>query len=209
MATEPRGGAAEPQTDAAERTRRFEELIVPEMQFLARIARTMSRSQAEADDLAQETLVKAFRAMESFDGKYPRAWLARIARNTAINRDQRNREFLLSEEGTVEPDADPADITDPEDIVLSQEMDENLRRALDELPPPFRVLVQMVDVEDMSYQEAADALEIPIGTVMSRLHRARNRLRRSLQGTALDRSAGSETVPEAPDASPEREAAGS
>ena len=175
----------EARTDA--QRKRFEELIVPEMPFLARIARTMSRSQAEADDLAQETLVKAFRAMDNFDGAYPRAWLARIARNTAINRDQRNREFLLADEGTVEPDPDPGDVTDPEDIVLSQEIDEDLRRALDELPPAFRVLVQLVDVEDMSYQEAADALDIPIGTVMSRLHRARNRLRRSLQGTALGR----------------------
>ena len=171
-----------------EQRKRFEELIVPEMPFLARIARTMSRSQAEADDLAQETLVKAFRAMENFDGAYPRAWLARIARNTAINRDQRNREFLLADDsGTVEPEPDPGDVSDPEDIVLSQVIDEDLRRALDELPPAFRVLVQLVDVEDMSYQEAADALEIPIGTVMSRLHRARNRLRRSLQGTALGR----------------------
>jgi RNA polymerase sigma-70 factor, ECF subfamily len=171
-----------------EQRKRFEELIVPEMPFLARIARTMSRSQAEADDLAQETLVKAFRAMNSFDGAYPRAWLARIARNTAINRDQRNREFLLADEsGTVEPEQDPGEVSDPEDIVLSQVIDEDLRRALDELPPAFRVLVQLVDVEEMSYQEAADALEIPIGTVMSRLHRARNRLRRSLQGTALGR----------------------
>ena len=167
--------------------KRFEELIVPEMPFLARIARTMSHSQAEADDLAQETLVKAFRAIDNFDGAYPRAWLARIARNTAINRDQRNREFLLAEEGTVEPEPSPDEITDPEDIVLSQVVDDDLRRALDELPPAFRVLVQMVDVEDMTYQEAADALEIPIGTVMSRLHRARNRLRKSLAGTALDK----------------------
>ena len=167
--------------------RRFEELIVPEMAFLARIARTMSRSQAEADDLAQETLVKAFRAMDSFDGSYPRAWLARIARNTAINRDQRNREFLLADDGTVEPDPTPEVIDDPEDIVLSAEIDEDLRRALEELPPAFRVLVQMVDVEEMTYQEAADALEIPIGTVMSRLHRARNRLRKSLAGTELER----------------------
>ncbi|MEX2394488.1 MAG: sigma-70 family RNA polymerase sigma factor [Actinomycetota bacterium] len=172
-------------TDDAKR--RFEELIVPEMPFLARIARTMSRSQAEADDLAQETLVKAFRAMDSFDGSYPRAWLARIARNTAINRDQRNREFLLADDGTVEPDPAPEVITDPEDIVLSAEIDDDLRRALEELPPAFRVLVQMVDVEDMTYKEAADALEIPIGTVMSRLHRARNRLRRSLAGTPLER----------------------
>jgi RNA polymerase sigma-70 factor (ECF subfamily) len=170
---------------ADDRATRFEELIVPEMPFLARIARSMSRSQAEADDLAQETLVKAFRAMDSFDGSYPRAWLARIARNTAINRDQRNREFLLADEGTVEPEPDPGNVSDPQDIVLSQEIDPLLQRALDELPPAFRVLVQMVDVEDMTYQEAADALDIPIGTVMSRLHRGRNRLRQALADTEL------------------------
>lgn len=170
-----------------DRTRRFEELIVPEMPFLARIARTMSRSQAEADDLAQETLIKAFRAMDSFDGSYPRAWLARIARNTAINRDQRNREFLLADEGTVEPEPGPGDVSDPQDIVMSQEIDPLLKQALDELPASFRVLLQMVDVEDMSYQEAADALGIPIGTVMSRLHRGRNRVRKALQDTALSK----------------------
>jgi RNA polymerase sigma-70 factor (ECF subfamily) len=172
---------------ASDNVQRFEELIVPEMPFLARVARSMSHSAAEADDLAQETLVKAFRAIDSFDGAYPRAWLARIARNTAINRDQRNREFLLAEEGTVEPEPDPGEVSDPQEIVISQVVDEDLKRALDELPPAFRVLVQMVDVEEMSYQEAADALEIPIGTVMSRLHRARNRLRKSLAGTKLDR----------------------
>ncbi|HYZ93253.1 MAG TPA: sigma-70 family RNA polymerase sigma factor [Actinomycetota bacterium] len=171
--------------DAAEQTRRFEEYIVPEMPFLARISRSMSHSQAEAEDLAQETLVKAFRAMDGFDGKHPRAWLARIARNTAINRDQRNREFLLPEEGIVEPE--PDDSEDPEDIVLSGVVDEDLLRALDELPPSFRVVVQLVDVEEMSYKDAADALDIPLGTVMSRLHRARARLRRSLRGTPLDK----------------------
>lgn len=171
-------------SDDAQRTQRFEEFIVPEMPFLARVARSMSRSQAEAEDLAQETLVKAFRALDGFDGKHPRAWLARIARNTAINRDQRNREFLLPDEGTVEPE--PDDGANPEDIVLSQVVDTDLLRALDELPPDFRVVVQLVDVEEMSYKEAADALDIPLGTVMSRLHRARARLRRSLRGTPLD-----------------------
>ncbi|MGH2759703.1 MAG: RNA polymerase sigma factor [Actinomycetota bacterium] len=171
-------------SDDARRTQRFEEFIVPEMPFLARVARSMSRSQAEAEDLAQETLVKAFRALDGFDGQHPRAWLARIARNTAINRDQRNREFLLPDEGTVEPE--PDDGANPEDIVLSRVVDADLVRALDELPPEFRVVVQLVDVEEMSYKQAADALDIPLGTVMSRLHRARARLRRSLQGTPLD-----------------------
>jgi RNA polymerase sigma-70 factor (ECF subfamily) len=171
--------------DEAERVKRFEEFIVPEMAFLARVSRSMSHSQAEAEDLAQETLVKAFRAMDSFDGKHPRAWLARIARNTAINRDQRNREFLLPQDGTVEPEPDGSG--DPEEIVLSEIVDADLVRALEELPPDFRVVVQLVDVEEMSYKEAADALDIPLGTVMSRLHRARARLRRSLRGTSLDK----------------------
>src|SRR3954452_16783410 len=99
-------------TDLETDRKRFEELIVPEMAFLARIARAMSHSQAEADDLAQETLVKACRAMDRFDGKYPRAWLTRIARNTAINRDQRNREFLQADDTPLEPEADPAELTD-------------------------------------------------------------------------------------------------
>jgi RNA polymerase sigma-70 factor (ECF subfamily) len=173
-------------TDLDTQRKRFEELIVPEMPFLARIARAMSRSQAEADDLAQETLVKAFRAIDRFDGKFPRAWLTRIARNTAINRDQRNREFLQADDSPIEPEPDPAELTDPEDIVLSQVVDENIKAALDQLPPTFRTLIQLVDVEGMSYQEAADVLDIPIGTVMSRLHRGRERLRNALKGTALD-----------------------
>ena len=173
-------------TDLDTQNTRFEELIVPEMPFLARISRAMSHSQAEADDLAQETLVKAFRAIDRFDGKYPRAWLTRIARNTAINRDQRNREFLQTEDSTVEPEPDPGEVTNPEDIVLSQVVDENLRTALDQLPPSFRTLIQLVDVEGMSYQEAADVMDIPIGTVMSRLHRGRERLRKALSGTSLD-----------------------
>lgn len=167
--------------------RRFEELIIPEMPFLARVTRSMSRSAAEAEDLAQETLVKAFRGMEGFDGRHPRAWLARIARNTAINRDQRNREFL-SEEGSVEPEPAPERPSeDPEELVLGAEVDEVLRRALDDLSPAFRVVLQLVDVEGLTYQEAADALEIPVGTVMSRLHRARARVRSALTGTHLDR----------------------
>jgi RNA polymerase sigma-70 factor (ECF subfamily) len=176
--------ATETTTD---QTKRFEELIVPEMPFLARVARSMSHSAAEADDLAQDTLLKAYRAMERFDGKHPKAWLARIARNTAINRDQRNREFLLSEDGIVEPEDDGTEPSDPEEIVVGADVDEVLRSALDGLPTAFRVIVQLVDVEGLSYQEAADALDIPVGTVMSRLHRARRRLRQALSGTHLDR----------------------
>ncbi len=168
-----------------ERKRRFDEFVVPEMRFLARVARSMSRSEAEAEDLAQETLVKAWRAADRFDGRYPRAWLARIARNAAISRDLRNRE-LLTTDGIVDPGAD--EHADPEHVVLSEIVDEDLLRALDDLPPASRIVVHLVDVEEMSYQEAADVLGVPIGTVMSRLHRARLRLRSALRGTAVDRA---------------------
>jgi RNA polymerase sigma-70 factor (ECF subfamily) len=174
--------------ESRERAARFEQIIVPEIPFLARVARSMSRSGAEADDLAQDTLLKAFRAMDSFDGRHPRAWLARIARNTAINRDQRNREFLTADDEPLEP-SDDASAADPETVVVEGVLDEVLRRALDELPVAFRLVVQLVDVEQMSYQEAADALEVPVGTIMSRLHRARRRLRAELTGTHLDREA--------------------
>lgn len=174
--------------DADERRRRFEELIVPEIPFLARVSRSMSKSAAQADDLAQDTLLKAFRALDRFDGRYPRAWLARIARNTAINRDQRNREHLLSDDTIFQSEEADDAAFDPETTVVDDVMDDKLRQALDDLSPGFRVVVQLVDVEGMAYQEAADALDIPVGTVMSRLHRARKRLRRAIAGTHLDRS---------------------
>jgi RNA polymerase sigma-70 factor (ECF subfamily) len=172
------------------RRERFEELIVPEIDFLARVARSMSRSSAEADDLAQDVLLKAFRAMDSFDGAYPRAWLFRIARNTAINRDQRRRDILLDEHEDLERKVGEGPVTgssDPAEQVVAPLYDEILERALDDLPPAFRVVVDLVDVEGMRYQEAADLLGVPVGTIMSRLHRARGRLRAAVAGTALDR----------------------
>jgi RNA polymerase sigma-70 factor, ECF subfamily len=175
-----------------DRRGRFNELIVPEVDFLARVSRSMSRSAAEAEDLAQDVLLRAFRSIDSFDGSYPRAWLFRIARNAAINRDQRKRDILLDEgedfERRVGEGGTPG-WSDPAEQVVAPLYDEVLERALDDLPPAFRVVVDLVDVEGMRYQEAADLLGVPVGTIMSRLHRARGRLRAAVAGSPLDRSA--------------------
>ncbi|MBI2169330.1 MAG: sigma-70 family RNA polymerase sigma factor [Actinobacteria bacterium] len=163
-------------------------MIVPEVEFLARVTRSMSRSTAEAEDLAQDALLKAYRALDGFDGRHPRAWLYRIARNTAINRDQRNRELLLSEDEEIDGAGDV--MAEPESQVVGPILDAELQTALDALPPAFRIVLQLVDVEGMRYQEAAELLDVPVGTIMSRLHRARNRVRRALAGSPLDRSRG-------------------
>lgn len=165
------------------RGRRFEALLLPEFGFLAHVARSMSRSEAEAEDLAQEVALKAFVALDRFDGRHPRAWLFTIARNAAITRDARRRHALLGDHDLLDTYASRSHASaDPESLVVDAAMEDTIARALDGLPPVFRAVVDLVDVDGMLYKEAADFLEIPVGTVMSRLHRGRRRIREALVG---------------------------
>jgi RNA polymerase sigma-70 factor, ECF subfamily len=166
---------------------RFREHVVPELEVLLRVARRLTGSVADAEDLVQETAIRAYKAIDRFDGRHPRAWLLTILRNTWKNMNRRARL----------PSVDDADVllnvaahgpegrNAPEELVVDIELSTELAAALCALPPAFRHVVLLVDVDGLSYEEAADVLGIPTGTVMSRLHRARRRLRKHLERAGL------------------------
>lgn len=148
--------------------------------MLYRVALSLVDSPADAEDLVQETLLRAYRGISSFDGRHPRAWLLTILRNAQLNRFRRRRPELLRNPhaalGADVPDQAPG----PEAIAIDASFDATLAQAVQALPEKMRRVVQLVDVDGLTYQEAAATLGIPIGTVMSRLHRARSRIRQQL-----------------------------
>lgn len=155
----------------------FNRLVLPEVDVMWRVALSLTRNRADAEDLVQESLLRAYKAIHTFDGRYPRAWLLTIVRNTERNRHRRRRPELLSDPNIAE-ERGPA--TEPDEIerrAEDHEFDSAVTDALAELPANFRRVVELVDVDGLTYQEAADVLDVPLGTVMSRLHRARRRIR--------------------------------
>ncbi|MGE3448628.1 MAG: RNA polymerase sigma factor [Microbacteriaceae bacterium] len=156
--------------------------MIPEIEVLARVALSLTRNHADAEDLVQETLVRAYKAIDRFDGRHPRAWLLTILRNTNLNRvAKRTVEVVPRTEGArdaVERAPEPG--AGPEQQMMERTFDAVVERELDALPDHMRTVVELVDMDGLSYQEAADTLGIPVGTVMSRLHRARKRMRDSL-----------------------------
>ncbi len=166
----------------------FSTYVLPEIAVLLRVATSITRDPVDAEDLVQETLIRAYRAIERFDGRYPRAWLFTIMRNAQRNRVRRKRPELLRdpdvEMAQHPPTTDEAD--DPEGQVVDPVFDAAVQTALDALPARFRGVIDLVDLQGLPYQEAADALGVPIGTVMSRLHRGRKRIRDSLTDLGMD-----------------------
>jgi RNA polymerase sigma-70 factor (ECF subfamily) len=165
----------------------------------------MTRNPADAEDVVQETFLKAYRAYHTFqEGTNLRAWLYRILTNTYINRyrkqQRRPSEVELGEledfylyKRMGEPGVSSASPS-AESEVLEQIVDSDVRDALDALPDHFRMPVLLADVEGFSYKEIADMLDIPIGTVMSRLHRGRKALQKRLWDFAQERGlAGPQT----------------
>src|SRR5437868_10439851 len=158
------------------------------------VACKLTRNPSEAEDLVQDTLLKAMRAREQFHaGTNLKAWLFRILTNTFINKYRRGGLERSVLEG---PDADPLvdgwvsastmrQLRDPEQGALMPIVEGEVERALDALPAEFKLAVVLCDVEEFSYEEIAQIMGCPIGTVMSRLHRGRKLLQRSLYNHAL------------------------
>jgi len=172
-------------------TEDFEAGVLAQLDSLYRTALRMTNNQQEAEDLVQETMLKAFRFAHTYQrGTNLRAWLFRILNTSAINRYRKQASHPLT---TSLPEGEEFYLYNrirdfngqelsagAEEEVLSHYLDEDVYKALNDLPPNFRMAVVLADIEGMSYKEIAEALQIPIGTVMSRISRARRQLQKSL-----------------------------
>ena len=163
----------------------FERHVLPEIEVLLRVARSMTRNHAEAEDLVQDTLIRAYRGIGGFDGRHPRAWLLTILRNTHINRNRRRRPELLRDPDTTLDHLESDAATDRADVLVERTIDDEILAALDALSEDFRRVVELVDIDGLSYAETAEVIGVPVGTVMSRLHRARRRIRDRLERAGL------------------------
>jgi RNA polymerase sigma-70 factor (ECF subfamily) len=164
---------------------RFEQAVLPHLDAAYNLARWLTRNDQDAQDVTQEAFLRAFRFFDGYQGGNMRAWLLTIVRNTCYTWLHQNR----SPESAVEFDEEihsdeMSGGADPELQVLASADKETLHRALEELPEIFREVLVLREMEGMSYKEIANVASVSLGTVMSRLARARTRLRQSL-GAAL------------------------
>ncbi len=167
----------------------FESGSLPYRDQLFKSALRMTRSVEDAEDLIQETYLKAYKYYERFaEGTNFKAWLFKIMKNTFINSYRKRKlqppkvDFDDVQEGLEQTLVDKASIDpeNPEIGFLTAEMDHEVRAALAGLPHDYKMVVLLADLEGFSYKEIADILEVPVGTVMSRLYRGRRMLERAL-----------------------------
>lgn len=167
--------------DPAKKLALFEQSVLPHLNAAYNLARWLTRGQAEAEDLVQDAYLRAYRSFESFQGKDGRAWLLAIVRNTCFTWLKKRGDQL-----TTEWDEHAQDLADdapgPEAGLLNQAALGSLNRCLEALPPEYRETIVLRELEELSYQEISHISHVPIGTVMSRLARARKRLQKCLEG---------------------------
>ena len=163
------------------RRERFEQAVLPHLDAAYSLARWLTRNDEDAQDVTQEACLRAFRFFDGYQGGNVRAWLLTIVRNTCYTWMHQNRPLGSAVEFDEEIHSDESTGgTDPEIQALASADKETLRQALEELPDVYREALVLRELEGMSYKEIADVTSVSLGTVMSRLARARTRLRESL-----------------------------
>ncbi len=182
-----------PPMEPKEKRRSFEREAVPHMDALLRTALRMTKSETDAEDLVQETFVKAYRFWDRFEpGSNARAWLFKIMTNIFINEyrsrsrapisvsvDEENDDYVYGQVASL------ASQENPETEFLNKLLDDDVRRAIDTLPEDFREVVVLSFLEDYSYQEIAEIVGLQLGTVKSRIHRGRKLLQKELHDYAV------------------------
>jgi RNA polymerase sigma-70 factor, ECF subfamily len=178
-------------TDGMTRTSRFEQTIMPHLDAAYNLARWLTRNDSDAQDVVQDAYLRAFKYFDSFQGENPSAWLLAIVRNagfTWIRRNRRSEEVVGSEPldeegvGNAEPllaGGSRQLATGPETLLIEARDRAQVNELVAKLPAEFREVIVLREIQDLSYREIADIVGIPIGTVMSRLSRARKLLHHS------------------------------
>jgi len=176
-----------------DKRKQFEVEAMPHMDALYRTALRMTKNQSDAEDLVQETMVKAYRFWDKFEpGSNCRAWLFKIMTNifineyrsksrtpVSVNMDDIDDNFLYGQLAAKSPDKNP------EEQLFAKIFDDDVKKAIEELPDDFRLVVVLSFLEDFSYQEIADIVDLQLGTVKSRLHRGRKLLQKKLYDYAV------------------------
>ena len=165
--------------DRASKDAAFQRYVVPEIPVLLRVARSLTSNSHDAEDLVQDTILRAYQAIERFDGAHSRAWLFTILRNTHVNRNRKRRPGLLDDPHDAEDIVETHSLG-PAEMAEQSAFRDAVAAAIVTLPKKNRAVVELVDVNSCSYAEVAIALAIPMGTVMSRLHRGRRQIREYL-----------------------------
>jgi RNA polymerase sigma-70 factor, ECF subfamily len=168
-----------------DRRARFEQLAMPLLDDAVQLAAWLAGNRADADDIVQEAMLRAYKYLDRFSGPAFRPWLLAIVRNTAMTWLKRNRSSRIvlvpdypSEESS--RDVNAAQVESPEDRLLQRDRASRLNQAVAALPDEFREVIVLRELQELSYKEIAAVINVPIGTVMSRLSRARKLLMAAL-----------------------------
>ena len=179
---------------SSKKQRAFNNEIIPHLDSLYNYALRLTTDPSDAEDLVQDSIVKAYRFFDSYEkGTNAKAWLFRILKNSFINNYRKHQKLPQSVDyDEVSPyyesvRSEQSETTDLENIIFRNLMDDNFTKALSKLPEDFRTVVLLCDVDGFTYEEISNMLDVPIGTIRSRLHRGRNLLKTELYELAKKR----------------------